>query len=408
MKKNAASGRRPPRPARSGGDLEAWIPHLARAALHRRPGPVLRLSEEETHFLGRAVRDLSRGFTGGRVLAGAPYWHNARSLAAYLLFFWPVSYEQALSIFRNFLPAPGLSGASVLDLGSGPGPMACAAFDCGARRVLALDSGRPALAAAAALARARGFPLETRIWNAEKDGAPPGRGYDLIVLGHLLNELWPGAGDAVERRARRVAELAGLLSERGRIVILEPALLAVTRDLLRVRNLLRARGFSVLAPCLRQGPCPCLESAAGSAATCHADEAWRPPAWYVRLAHRARLGKESLRFSFLVAGRPGETPPPATDDSYRVVSERMLSKSGRLRYMICNERGRFSLSAKPTGHERWLETFLGLRRYDTIRITGTENREHGLGLTPDCVLEKIKDNHEGAKNTKGGEGKKGV
>jgi SAM-dependent methyltransferase len=391
MKRKKTAGGRTSRPERrlpAEGDryLTSWLPPLTHAALHRRAGSAFSLREDELHALGDAVRSLSRGFTGKRSLAGSPYLRDERSLAAYLLYYWPASHRQALTIFRRFPPVTGWQGASVLDLGGGPGPAACAAFDCGARRVTAADAARRALTTAGTLAGARGYPLKTLVWNAEKDGLPVKGRFDVIVFGHVLNELWAGHTEAVERRARLVEEAAGLLGEGGRIVIYEPALLATTRELLRLRDRLCRTGFSIAAPCLRQGPCPCLADNAGAAATCHADDAWSPPSWYVRLAHRARLGRESLRYSFLVLNRPGDQAPAAEENVFRVVSERMLSKSGRLRYMICNERGRFSLSAKPSGEESWLETFMRLRRYDTIKIDGAEERPHGLGLRPESRL----------------------
>ncbi len=385
--------------ARTGGpfdlehDLERWLPALFSRALGRKPGPAPSLAAGELRAAARAVRELSRGFTGGRDLAGAPYFTDRSALAGYLLYYWPVSYVQARLVFRSLLPPGALSGARVLDAGSGPGPMSAAALDEGAGRVTALDARREASLLARALAgdcgygRGRGFEMTAGRWDLTRGGDPPPGRFDVILLGHVLNELWPGDPGAVEKRADRVAALAGRLADGGRIVILEPALFSTTRDLLRLRDLLAARGFPVLAPCLRQGPCPCLRD---QASTCHADRPWRPPRYLVRLAHAARLGKESLRFSPLVLGKPESRPPRgAGPDVFRVVSERMLSKSGRLRLFICNERGRFTLSAKPRGDEPWLETFLSLRRYDAVRVRGAEERENGLGLVAESGLEKV-------------------
>jgi hypothetical protein len=370
--------------------LGVWWPRLVRRALGRRGGASFSLTPEENFALGRVVQTLSRGFTGERALAGAPYLRDPESLAAYLLYYWPVSYLQALAVFQGFLPSGFLTRGQVLDLGSGPSPAGAAAFDCGARRVLAADPARTALEAARLLVRAAGHELDTAVLNVAKGGRPPGGPYDCIYCGHLLNELWPGTANRIQRRTDLVLDLAGCLSDRGRIVIVEPALLSTTRDLLAVRDKLAARGLAVIAPCLRQGPCPCLTAEAGAGATCHADMAWRPPAWYVRLAHRARIGKESLRFSFLVLGKKGSAAGAAGADEYRVVSERMLSKSGRSRYMICNDNGRRTLSAKPAGTETWARTFLGLGRYDRIRVTGSESRENGPGLVPESTLEILK------------------
>jgi hypothetical protein len=367
-------------------DLALWLPALFHNAFGRSAGKYPSLTDDELFVAGRAVQALSRGFTGDRSLAGVSYFHERASLAAYLLYYWPVSYMQARALFSRLLPPDFLRRADVLDAGSGPGPLAAAALDCGAKHVTAVDSSREAIGLARSIANARGYEIETGRLDLVKGGGPPTGDFRVILLGHVLNELWPGRPGAVARRADRVEELAARLAVGGRIVILEPALLSVTRELLTLRDELVGRGYPVFAPCLRQGSCPCL---ADHTSTCHTDYPWDPPSYFVRLAHRARLGRESLRFAALVIGRPGDALPDRGPDTFRVVSERMLAKSGRLRYIVCNERGRFTLSAKPQGNERWARTFMGLKRWDVVRVENTEEREKGLGLLPGSGLEKV-------------------
>jgi len=84
------------------------------------------------------VDQLSRGLTRERALAGARYMDEERLLGAYLLFYWPISYLQARGVLSEL---PGRARA-VLDLGSGPAPMAFAALDAGAAEVTAAPAPR--------------------------------------------------------------------------------------------------------------------------------------------------------------------------------------------------------------------------------------------------------------------------
>ena len=153
----------PPSPA---DDLERWIPRLLATWRAARKGPPRRgprpppdaLLPDELREVGAAVARLSRGLTRDRALAGARYMDEEKLLGAYLLFYWPVSYLQARGVLSELPSRPG----SALDLGSGPGPVAFAALDAGAREVIAADRSVRALASARELAR------------AARGGHPPG------------------------------------------------------------------------------------------------------------------------------------------------------------------------------------------------------------------------------------------
>ena len=89
----------------------------------------------------RGVLHLSKGLTRERALAGAPYLDDPKLLGAYLLFYFPLSYLQGRGVFSELGRRPG----ALLDLGSGPGPLAFAGLDAGAREVLAADRSPRAL-----------------------------------------------------------------------------------------------------------------------------------------------------------------------------------------------------------------------------------------------------------------------
>ena len=371
-------------------DLAGWMPRLLAAwragrggAGHGRQGPPRRgprpppdaLLPDELRELGAAVARLSRGLTRDRELAGARYLDEERLLGAYLLFYWPISYLQARGTISELPRRP----RSVLDLGSGPAPVAFAALDAGAAEVIAADRSARALAAARALAGAAGEPLATREWNPARGtlaDLAPGRRFDLVTMGHLLNELWRGQ-DEDRRRADLLEQALGLLAPGGTLLVLEPALRDTSRALLRVRDLLVARGISVRAPCLFRGPCPALLRETD---WCHAERPIEPPPLVAQLARAAGLRKEAVKMSYLALGPPGEPwPEPPAGRVFRIVSEPLPSK-GRLRYMGCGPEGRMGLSLQEKHVNERNRRFGGLLRGDVVEVTGGEPRGDGVAL----------------------------
>jgi ribosomal protein RSM22 (predicted rRNA methylase) len=384
--------------------LETWIPRLlavwrkAAQGGHGRPGPAPRgrhpgpprgregqdrrlppdaqLLPDELRSVAAAVQRLSHGLTRERELAGARYMDDEKLLGAYLLYFWPVSYLQARGILSELPRRPG----RVLDLGSGPGAMAFAAVDAGAAEVTAADRSARALAAATALAREAGEALSTREWNPARPGAlaglAGGRTFDLVTMGHVLNELWKGQ-DEDARRAALLEEALGLLAPGGSLVVIEPALRDTSRALLRLRDLLVARGYAVRAPCLFRGACPALLKESD---WCHAERAVAPPPLVAQIAKAAGLRREAVKMSYLVLAPKGEAwaePPPGR--LFRIVSEPLAGK-GRLRYMGCGPEGRMGLNLQEkhvTDKNRGFERLL---RGDVVEVTGGEPRGDGWAL----------------------------
>lgn len=368
-------------------DLEGWIPKLVaewrRMAGIRGTGlPAARLTRNETTRVGTALLRLQRGLTGSRALIGGKYMNDPGSLGAYLLYYWPVSYLQT----RYALAESGTHPRKLMDLGSGPGAATLACIDAGAVTALAADRSQDALGLAQRLARSVDAKIQTQSWNGETGAPLPPGSYDCIIFGHVLNELWANRPDRIERRLALMERAAGRLSDTGKILILEPALLATSRELLNLRDRLMERGFQIEAPCLFSGPCPAL--AAGSDSTCHSEWAWDLPPLVHDLARAARLDRHSCKTTYLAVSK-ALSPRAGLAGVFRVVSDPMLNQAGRTRYMICGLEGRFSLSAKPGEAGPAEKTFFGLKRGDLIRIARTETRGNGRGVTPETVLEVL-------------------
>lgn len=354
-------------------------------AQSRRFGPPGRLTEEERHQLGASLKELSRGLTRDRGLAGTPYLEDPALLGAYLLYFWPASYAQFLWVRAVGLPGPL---GRVLDLGCGPGPVALAAKEEGATDVWALDARKPALDWVRLAAQSGGLAVRTLLWQT---GRPLPEGpFDTVTCGHFLNEL----------AEAEVMALMGALKTRlapgARVLWMEPASLEINRRLLGLRDRLVEAGWTLDGPCFWKGACPAL--AAGPEGACHAAYAWSPPEEYTRLAWAARLGKEQLKMTWFVWRAPGPSPAaegPASPAPYRVIGDPLVSKSGRTRVLVCGEAGRFSLSVASAGHEEappadLRRAFDGLRRGDVVDVRDPLEREAGWSLGPASGLRVLK------------------
>lgn len=376
-------------------DLEQWIPRLIAVwRRHRKGGkpqqgrhqrgrfdedelPEDNLTRDELREVGAGVKQLSLGLTRNRELAGAKYMDDPKLLGAYLLFYWPVSYAQARSTLSELTTRP----RSVMDLGSGPGPIAFAALDAGATTVVAADRSKPALDLARALALEAGEGIATREWSPEKP-LPDGK-FDLITMGHVVNELFNGQ---IAPRAELLERILERVNPKGSLVVIEPALRDTSRALLQVRDALVSRGYAVRAPCLFRGNCPALVKESD---WCHAERAWRMPGLVEDLARTAGLHKDSLKMSYLVLAPKGEawaTPPAGT--LFRIVSEPLEGK-GRRRFMGCGPDGRVGLAMQEKHESETNRLFFKISRGDVIRITDTEERGDGRALTEKSTVEVV-------------------
>lgn len=353
--------------------LRPRIPSLI--ALWRGGGKGGPLTPKELQRAGSSLLTLQRGLTGERTLPGSGYMNDSLLLGAYLLYYWPVSYLQASlalssahDLFRPF------SSLRVLDLGCGPASASAALMDLAGEREISFtlyDSSAKALKIAEKLLTGNRHHILTKACDLE-DEEITGE-YDCIILSHLLNELWNDKEDRLQRRAEFLEKLGTHLSDHGFFLLLEPALLSTSRNLIAVRDALCHAGYRVEAPCIGSFDCPALK--AGEAHTCHAEIGWKPIEPMASLARAAGLDRESVKMTYFIMKKDHSVH----DDSSEalVVSEGMLNKAGRLRFLLCDGKERFPLSAPKGDLHAKEEGFPYLRRYDRIGIEEPDARGDG-------------------------------
>lgn len=344
--------------------------------------------------LAAGVAELSRLFTRRSREPAPLYLTDERLAYSYLAYFFPINLAKVRAVLGELPCLPGSIPAAprpvrVLDLGSGPGPasVACLTWlrearpeqDRGIELVL-VDRAEPALALAREVIAACGqgrvavhtirTDLERRAWLRALPAGPAGT-YDVIVLGHCLNELYRTGRDPCARRAKLLETCLGLLNPDGSLIMIEPASRPESRALHRVRDqVLERRICNVYSPCLRDHPCPAL---AREDDWCHEERPWSAP-WSVA-AIDARVGfiKDALKFSYLVLRRDGRTIVDRHPETYRVVSE-LRTMKGEQRAWLCNAEGRQEVGRLDRERSEDNAAIDGWHRGAIVRVEEIERR----------------------------------
>ena len=316
----------------------------------------------------------SRAGAGRRALPRRP--EAARGLPALLL---AGDYAQARAVLGELPRRP----RTVLDLGSGPAPVAFAALDAGASEVTAADRSAPALTLARALAAEAEEPLATRAWTG---GAALPRGSSTLITA------WP--------RAERAGTWAAAISERGGAAragagagpagrIAGGAGARAARHLARAASpkgsagAARVRGAGAMPVA---GRCPALVK---DSDWCHAERSWSPAA----IAGRAGAGGGAAQ-----GGAEDELPRARATGrgvgraaGREVVPHRVGAARGEGPPAVhgCGPEGRIGLALQEKHRTPTNEVFFSLRRGDVVEVEGTEPRGDGLALVEGSSLRKV-------------------
>jgi hypothetical protein len=290
----------------------------------------------------RPASRIHRGLTGTRALVGQDYLGDANLRREYAREIAPRT-EAALAWICAELAL--CSPRRALDLGAGTG----AAGRC--------VRGRWPGVELVAVDRVPGPGIvRADVTRGLRPASVTGR-FDLIVAAHLLGELpldADGRGRLVTGWCRE------LLAPEGTCILVEPALRETSRALLEVRDRLLARGLFVVAPCLRQGPCPALA---------------RPRDFCHMSAAAIVAGRSRVDFSYLVLRHAGVARGDAF--RFRIVSDPMKDK-GRLRLYGCGPAGRLLITRLDRDHAPGNQALDEIERGAVIEIAGGVAQADGL------------------------------
>lgn len=323
----------------------------------------------DLRFFAKGAALVSESFTSER--AGLPrnYFNKPEYRSGYLLYFVAANLPKVAHCLRLINPAARFAGqpcVRMLDLGCGPGTAALAASHLWQTQrlpqsltITGIDQNREILKDAQALFAAQRFTNATLTTHTAPvrantlAAACRHERFDIIVCANLLNEI----GDFGERE-RLVHACMQRLAPHGVLIILEPALQKITRELMQLRDALlgvagtpgnegrpsaagglgrrtrdEGRRPFVLAPCLHHTACPMLRH--NKRDWCHAYLDWRRPQVIAALDHLIGNKKEYLKFSYLIlASRPASESADSGRSCYRVVSA-PLRTNGKCEWLLC-------------------------------------------------------------------------
>lgn len=349
-------------------DLENIIPILLGVwrRFNKEPGPQDRLQTREFRRMTTAIQTLQN-----KKPEEVTDFTNPDILSAYLLYHWVIHYQEGLSLLGELPHTP----KRVLDICSGPAPYAFAALRHGAREVIATDMNPLALQLGAEICGRYGLPLTVREWNCLKKPLPFQETFDLIILGHCLEELF--LPSEFDRQMDFLHMLLKKLTPQGFLLIAEGSQKSSNQRLLKIRDQLVATGVPIQAPCVWQGSCPVAQL---TDSPCYAQRELEKPFLIKEFQRAANINLGSLKMSYIIFRSPlGTWPKLPEKPLYRVISPPVESYHGKGFY-LCGTDGKKKLESRLKSLPQELRSFDFLRRGELISIENGLNQSHSIDL----------------------------
>lgn len=278
------------------------------------------------HALAERARRISEHYRGGG--ASVAVVRDEMDALAYAVSRMPATYAAARNVLERLKErCPEFAPRDALDLGAGPGTASWAAQDAWPEieRIAQIDANHVLLQVGKVLAqssscKARREAEQTR--QGLSDAMRSDLSAELVILSYTLAEVAAREIEAVVCGAWRACK--------GALVIVEPGTPAGYERILRARDLLKAEGARIAAPCPHELACPLT-----------------PPDWchFAQRIARSRdhmllksaeLPYEDERFSYLVAVRE-ELFHPA--EGSRVLARPDVNRAG-ITMQLCRIDGR--------------------------------------------------------------------
>lgn len=358
-------------------DLETIIPILIGGwrRLMKLPGPPDKLQTREFRSVVEIIKSLQQGYPLDK-----DYFSEPDKLGAYLLYQWIIHYQQGLTLINEIPIVP----SRVLDVCSGPAAFAFAALRHGAHDVTAVDRNRAALELGAEMCGRYGMPLKVRPWECHRGKFPLEGQFDLIILGHCLEELFPSSQKHwKEAQQSFIRSLLEKLSPHGYLLLVENSFIDANRRILEIRDLLVSAGVPVQAPCVWKGECPALKSANSP---CYAQREMEKPFLIKELQRAAQINASSLKMSYIIFRNPQASWPALPETSlYRVISPPVEAFHGK-RYYLCGTDGKKSLGSHLDPTPKEARAFDYLKRGELISIEHPLEKQQALDIVQDTSV----------------------
>jgi SAM-dependent methyltransferase len=357
-------------------ELDTLIPLLISIwrRLHKEGGPSDRLQTREFRGVVEKVKTLQARFDGKETLTGQDYLAKPDLLGAYLLYQWILHYQEGLSLLGELPSTPN----RVLDICSGAAPFALAALKHGASEVIATDQNMQALQIGAEICGKSGYPLSVRRWNCLQEPLNVDGKFDLIILGHCLEELFPSsAPNWIEKQRQFIKIILNWLTPTGHLLIVDSSQLDANRRVLQLRDQMVQEGIPVQAPCVWRGECPALKT---KNSPCYAQRELEKPYLIKEIQRAAEINLSSLKMSYIIFRSPQASWPHLPKKNlYRVISPPVESFQGK-RYYLCGTDGKKNLGSHFEKQPPEARAFDYLRRGELISIDHPLEKLHSLDI----------------------------
>lgn len=356
-------------------DLETIMPILMGIwrRFHKESGPADKLQTREFRRVVESVQKLMQMSDNGQTLIGQDYFKNNDMLGAYLLYQWVVHYQEGLSLIGELPHTP----KRVLDICSGPAPYAFAALRHGAKEVFATDQNMNALQLGGQICGRYGMPLNVRQWNCLKQTMPVEGKFDLIIVAHCLEELFPSTlKDWKDKQNHFLQQMIKKLTPEGYLMVVDNSYPEANKRVLMLRDQLVKEGVPVQAPCVWKGECPALQSNS----LCYAQREFEKPYVVKEIQRAAQINLNSLKMSYVILRNPGFGWPHLPDRKmYRVISPPVESFAGK-RFYLCGTDGKKNLGSHLQEIPPEARAFEYLKRGELIAIEDALEKEHSYDI----------------------------
>lgn len=362
-------------------DLEAIMPMLIGIwrRFHKESGPPDVLQTREFRRVVECVKALQQGFEDGQSLTGQDTFKKPDLLGAYLLYQWVIHYQEGMSLLGELPFTP----RRVLDVCSGPGAYAFAALRHGAQEVYAVDRNITALELGAEVCGRYGMPLTIRPWDCLKEPLTVDGKFDLIIVAHCLDELFPSTSkNPLEHQRHFLNNLISRLNPKGFLLVVDNSFPEANKRILTLRDQLVQSGVPVQAPCVWKGECVALKSNS----FCYAQRDMEKPYLIKEIQRAAQINLSSLKMSYVIFRNPNAGWPVLSNKlHYRIISPPVESYQGK-RYYLCGTDGKKNLGSHLEKHPAESRAFEYLRRGELISIENALSKQNALDIVQGTKL----------------------
>lgn len=364
-------------------DIDEIMPMLVGIwrRFRKEKGPLDKLQTREFRTVVEGVEAFKKNLDEGDSFVGQEYFAKPDLLGAYLLYHWVIHYQQAMSLMGELPNAP----KRVLDLCSGPAPMAFAALRHGATEVYALDRSQAALQLGAEVCGRYGLTIQTRRWDYPRQAIPIEGSFDLIILGHCLEELFPNRDKQWKMKQQQfLQDLLSRLTPTGHLLLVEGSHTESNQRVLQIRDLLVEGGVAIQAPCVWRGACPALQTANSP---CYAQRVLEKPYLIKEIQRAAQINLGSLKMSYLIVKSPSAAwPKLAPHHHYRIISPPFESHFGKS-YYLCGTDGKKRLASNLREHPVESRAFEYLKRGELISLRQVQQQhQNTLEITEESQI----------------------